>query len=85
MVNKFRGGDGHGWTWCNARTGPPSLALGKLFLLCFFLRVVSNNVIKVRGGVKGSVKSVATRSCTYLECLTSLLMAVSVGVQKELV
>ena len=35
--------------------------------------------------MKGSVKSVATRSCTYLECLTSLLMSVSVGVQKELV
>ena len=31
-------GDGHGWTWCNARSGPPSLALGKLFLLCFFAR-----------------------------------------------
>ena len=47
---QVRVGDGHGWTWCNARTGPPSLALGKLFLLCIFLRVVSNNVIKVRGG-----------------------------------
>ena len=51
---QVRVGDGHGWTWCNAldrwsaqpcsREAVPAL---------FFLRVVSNNVIKVRRGSEG--------------------------------
>ena len=76
MVNKLglgMGMVGHGAMRALDR---PALLSGSCS--CFvFLRVVSNNVIKVRGGVKGSVKSVATRSCTYLECLTSLLMVVT--------